>query len=252
MSEGYESTATSAASDTASPEVGSSAQPLDLSAYGDFTVPVKVAGEERHVPLREAVNGYMMQSDYTRKSQEVADLREKATQAEAIWDAIQRDPNGTIRLLADEFGVSVAAAQRMVNDIDPYDDSDPVAPQVSALESKIRTLEQREQRRELDRQLAGLHEKYGEFNDDDLLSFALKEGIQSVDAAYKAMAFENVLREREELTRRQAKEAEAVEAKRSQSFVEGGSARTNIAPVQTEGRAKSIRDAFLRAKQELG
>lgn len=246
MSEGYEGTAEAA---SVRPETGGGAQSLDLTEYGDFTVPVKVAGEERFVPLREAVSGYMMQADYTRKSQEVADLRKKASQAEAIWDAIQRDPNGTIRLLAEEFGVSTAAAQRMVDDMDF--DSDSVAPQVTALESKLRALEQREQRRELDRQLAGLHDRYGDFDDDELLSFAMKEGIQSVDAAYKAMAFEKVAAEREELSRSKAREAEVLESKRSAAFVEGGSTRTNVNAVQAEGRAKSIRDAFLRAKQEL-
>lgn len=226
---------------------GVSGQPLDLNEYGSHLVSVKVNGEERQVPLSEAVNGFMMQSDYTRKSQELAASRKKAAQAEAIWDAIQRDPTNTISLLAEEFGVGVG---RNVSDVDDFDADDRAA--IAPLEAKIRQLEAREQRRELDRQLAGLRDRYGEFDEDALLTFAMKEGIQSVEAAYKAFTFENVMREREELTRRQAKEAEAVEAKRAQSFVEGGSTRANVAAKGDQpGRAKSIRDAFLRAKAEL-
>jgi hypothetical protein len=225
---------------------GVSGQPLDLSQYGDHLVTVKVNGEERQVPLAEAVNGFMMQSDYTRKSQELAESRRKAAQAEAIWDAIQRDPTNTIGLLAEEFGVNFGTRSNDMDDLD--DDGALIAP----LEAKIRQLEQREQRRELDRQLANLRDRYGDFDEDDLLSFAMKEGIQSVEAAYKAMTFEKVMREREELARRQAKESEAVEAKRAASFVEGASTRANVAPKGDQpGRAKSIRDAFLRAKQEL-
>lgn len=256
MSEGFaaESTAPEGAAsitDASAPASDDTAQSLDLSQYGTYKVPVKVGGEEQYVPLAEAINGYQRQADYTRKSQEVAELRKKASQAEAIWDAIQRDPNGTIALLAEEFGVQTGTARSERDDYGYDDDTDTVTPQVSALEAKIRSLELREQRRELDRQLDTLRSKYGEFDSEELLTFAMKEGIQSVEAAYKAMTFEKVMQERQELERKQTAESEAVDRKRAASFIESGSSRVNVAPVATEGRAKSIKDAFLRAKQEL-
>lgn len=51
------------------------------------TVTVKVRGEEKEVPLEEAVRGYQRQEDYTRSKQEVAERRELVEQQnEALRD----------------------------------------------------------------------------------------------------------------------------------------------------------------------
>ena len=54
---------------------------------------VKVDGEERQVSLDELRDGYQSQSDYTRKTQELAAERKRLQQAEAIvsrWSQIRR------------------------------------------------------------------------------------------------------------------------------------------------------------------
>ena len=69
------------------------------------TYAVKVDGEEQEVSLDELRDGYQRQSDYTRKTQELASERKRLQQAEAIVAALESDPAGTLTALGDDFGV---------------------------------------------------------------------------------------------------------------------------------------------------
>jgi len=57
------------------------------------------------VPLAELKNGYLRQSDYTQKTQELAALRKEATDALTLWKALQADPQGTLRRLNSKAGI---------------------------------------------------------------------------------------------------------------------------------------------------
>lgn len=57
------------------------------------------------VPLAELKNGYLRQSDYTQKTQELAELRKDATDALTLWKALQSDPQGTLRRLNSKAGI---------------------------------------------------------------------------------------------------------------------------------------------------
>ena len=59
---------------------------------------VKVDGVEEQVSLDELRDGYQRQSDYTRKTQELASERDRLQQAEAIVNSLEADPAGTLRL----------------------------------------------------------------------------------------------------------------------------------------------------------
>jgi len=50
-------------------------QHLDLEDYGDATIPIIVDGTETKVNLRDAVKGYQLQADYSRKTAALADDR---------------------------------------------------------------------------------------------------------------------------------------------------------------------------------
>ena len=56
---------------------------------------IKVDGEEQEVSLEELRDGYQRQSDYTRKTQELASERRRLQQAEAIVSSLESDPEGT-------------------------------------------------------------------------------------------------------------------------------------------------------------
>ena len=66
---------------------------------------IKVDGVEEQVSLDELRDGYQRQSDYTRKTQELASERGRLQQAEAIVNSLEADPAGTLEALGNAFGV---------------------------------------------------------------------------------------------------------------------------------------------------
>src|SRR5690606_22835815 len=55
--------------------------------------------EGKPVSVSELKNGYLRQSDYTKKTQELAAEKEEVKNAIALWEAMRDDPVGTIRQL---------------------------------------------------------------------------------------------------------------------------------------------------------
>lgn len=72
---------------------------------------VEVPGVEEPVPLRELIDGYLRQSDYTRKTQQLADQRKQYEDAIRLWEALQEDPVGVVRRLGVEAGLMEAGAE---------------------------------------------------------------------------------------------------------------------------------------------
>ena len=94
---------------------------------------VKIDGEEQQVTLEELQKGYQRQSDYTRKTQQVAQERERLQQAEAIVSALESDPEGTLTTLAQTFGISMSSSQ---SDDSGWDDTDPSDKKLAELEGE--------------------------------------------------------------------------------------------------------------------
>ena len=87
---------------------------------------VTIDGADAQVSLDELRNGYQRQSDYTRKTQELASERERLAQGEAIVQALEADPQGAISALAGAFGVSGGNQDTMTtHDEVDYEDLDP-------------------------------------------------------------------------------------------------------------------------------
>jgi hypothetical protein len=72
--------------------------------------------------IAELEQGDLRRKDYTKKTQELAEEREAHKQAIALWDAIQEDPQGTIRQLYQKLGsaqpVTKAAVKSDQTDIE--------------------------------------------------------------------------------------------------------------------------------------
>lgn len=100
-----------AESDEAESEAGEAPPPSitdDMDALWATEVDVVLGDGPRRVKLSELRDGYMMQADYTRKTQALADAR-KAFEADSaaakeLWDKFQADPKGVARWLAQEAG----------------------------------------------------------------------------------------------------------------------------------------------------
>jgi len=228
------------------------AQPeyIDIDGFADKYVKIVVDGEELEVPLKEAVSGYQRQSDYTRKTQQLAEERKNVQFAQAIQQALDNDPSATIELLKSHYGLEQT---------DSYDEddlfADPMEKQYRQLESRLRSFEEQQAFNELERNISGLQQKYGEdFDANEVVAQALALGTTNLEAVYKQIAFDRLYSkdraQREVQQRKAQQEQKVVQAKRTSGIVAGGSSSqsssADTAPIN------SLRDAFSVAKRQLG
>lgn len=71
----------------------------------------EIPGVDTPVPFQELRDGYLRQADYTRKTQAVADQRKSNERAVQLYDAIQADPMGVARQIAEEVGLIQPGSQ---------------------------------------------------------------------------------------------------------------------------------------------
>ena len=216
------------------------------------TYAVKVDGENQEVSLEELRDGYQRQSDYTRKTQELASERKRLQQAEAIVSSLETDPNGTLTALADAFGVQMGSSPRQNNndDYDSWDDvqPDPTEQRITQLETQLAQQARLHRKQQVEKQVEGLREQYGEFDSQELYQHALTHKIGNLEAALTHMRYGDVAEKASKLE----KEQERTDAKRDASVVEPtGSKQTGVVKDSASAKPNSIRQAFEDAKREL-
>ena len=205
---------------------------------------VKIDGEEQQVSLEELQNGYQRQADYTRKTQEIAAERERLLQAEAIVSALEKDPVGTLDTLARSFNVN----NPVTNQIDDSEyEQDPTERKLAELENKIAAQEQVQRVKKIEREVTTLQEKYGEFDRQELLNHALKNGIPNLEAAYTHMKFNEVKTTADKLSQEQ----EITNKKREAAVVTPGGSTQSGTESEPTPEVSSLRDAFALAKKQL-
>ena len=135
---------------------------------------IKVDGVEEQVSLDELRDGYQRQSDYTRKTQELASERRRLEQAEAIVSSLESDPEGTLIALGDAFGVeqmnrTPAPVQRAESFEDSWEQpeerqSDATTERISQLEARLAVQDRLHRRQEVEKQVETLQTEYGTFD----------------------------------------------------------------------------------------
>lgn len=236
---------------TSAPAEAPSYDYIDTDSFADKYVKLKVDGEELDVPLREALSGYQRQADYTRKTQELASQRESLQHAATLAQALERDPMGTLDVLARHYGANFANQQVPAEP----EFSDPLERQVWEMNQKIQSFEQAQAQQELEREVSRLQQQYPDFDPVSVITTALNSGTDNLEAVYKQLAFDKLMNEVQ--TYRQAqqivadRENQIVDAKRNAAFVAGG-ASANGAGVEPVGRITSVRDAWAAAKRQNG
>ena len=210
---------------------------------------VKVDGEEREVSLNELRDGYQRQSDYTRKTQDLAAERKRLQQAEAIVAALESDPAGTLTALGDAFGVQgQPAAQPDSYESGWEEPEDPTSQRIALLEGRLEAQDRVQRQQQLEKQVEGLRGQYGDFDSNELYQHALRHKIGNLEAALTHMRYGDVAERANKLE----KEQERTEAKRDASVVEPSGSKQAGSSTPTASRAPaSIREAFEAAKQEL-
>ena len=205
---------------------------------------VKVDGVDQEVSLEELRDGYQRQSDYTRKTQELASERRRLQQAEAIVQSLESDPDGTIKALSEAFGVTPEEAQQ---EYDSWETSDNSDKKIKELEARIDGYDRLHKKQALTQQVDNLKDKYGDFDESELFQHALKNKIGNLEAALTHLRYGEVADKANKLE----KEQERTEAKRDASVIEPtGSKQTGSSQKAVE-QPSSIRQAFEDAKREL-
>lgn len=200
------------------------------------------------ITLDEAKNGYLRQSDYTKKTQELAEMRQRLADAEAITEALRKDPTGTLKALGDAFGVGL---DPIVGD--PFEDLDPDERRIAVLEQKIAAQEQAATQIAIENELNAIKSEYGDFDEQTLFAHAIKGGFPNLRAAYADLNFGSLQSQLAELNAKKQEQEKRLAAKRNAaSTVHSGSTRSNTtAPAQNKGYG-SLREAYLAAKKSLG
>lgn len=197
------------------------------------------------ITLDEARNGYLRQSDYTRKTQELAMERARLAEAEALVAALQNDPSATLTALQEAFSVE--------SNSDPYAELDPDQARIAALEAKVEAQERAATQAAIEAELDVLHEQFGEFDDSILFAHAIKGGFPNLKAAYADMNFGTLQAQLEQLSKKQQEEEQRIAAKRqAANTVHNGASRAGATAPAGQEKFDSLRDAFLAAKKSLG
>jgi hypothetical protein len=216
-------------------------EPVD----GSYTI--KVDGVEEQVSLKELRDGYQRQSDYTRKTQELASERQRLEQAEAIVSSLESNPEQTLKALGDAFGIS-SSSDTDDETLDSVWESDSAtSKRITELEGRVKGYDQLHKRQALEKQVFALKEKYGAFDEKELFQHALRNKIGNLEAAITHMRYGAIASKAEKLEQEQSR----LEAKRDASVVEPSGSKQAGSSRKTTLEPTSIREAFENAKREL-
>jgi len=220
---------------------------LDVADLGEKFVKVQVDGEEVVVPVAEALAGYQRQADYTRKTQEISEQRKQLQFAATLQDALQKDPESTLRLLNQQFGKSQPTAKPEEEEYLTEEEK-----QVRVLSQRLNALEQERAMDALVKTIDTLQEKYGdEFNADEVVFRANQLGTTDLEAVFKALAFDKVYADKSKANQKLAEEQARLDAKRQAAVVSGGtSAKSGSAPKSAP--PKTVYEAYELAKRQIG
>lgn len=226
----------------AAADLETQAEQLDLSQFDNHVVKITVDGKDEYVPVKELPNMAMRHADYTRKTQEIAEMRKRLQPAEALAVALERDPEGTLKALNEAYGLDVGNDNSAA-----WDDLDPQEQRLMRLEQELQAQRARDARNAIDSEFKSLEQAYGEFDRSEVANFALKNNL-TVSDAYRVMHFDNLRAEHERL----AKEQQVLAQKRSGTLpsASGGAQKAAVGPA-SKGKMMSLRDSYLAALKQV-
>lgn len=206
-------------------------EPVETEDNGKVTL-----SDGSEVGLDELERGYLRQSDYTRKTQDLSRQRDELSQATQLLQALESDPRGTLEALQRQLGTS---------DLEDFDDLDPVEIELRDHRQFIEEQRASVVQQEVEAELSALADQYGEFDWNAVLEFAVDREIPDLEAA---LLLHQKQQERESV--RQSGNQKALAAKRGAPPVARGSRAQG--QVSDSTPILSVMDAWSAAKRELG
>jgi hypothetical protein len=173
-------------------ELDATDEAFDFDSIKEKPVKVTVNGETFEVPLSELRNGYMRQSDYTRKTQQVAADMQVIQWARELQEGFRADPQAAIEYLASQFGVKTGSQpdpwQALVDE-DPT--LEPLVTTIRQQEQSLNELRRNAQHSDQERmnaqvqsELNDMKSKYSDFDPQQVLPIAIENGL-NMEKAYK-------------------------------------------------------------------
>lgn len=223
---------------------------LNVAEYSNHRVPVKLDGEELQIPLSEAIAGYQRQADYTRKTQELSQQREKFEFASTLQAALENNPAATLSLLSQHYG----STEPVVEAVDESSFS-PEERKIRELDKRVASFEEFQSQQKIEKEISGLQTKYSDFDVNSVVQSALRMNTTDLEGVYKQLAFDKIVAQSklELAAKERLKNTDngVLEAKRAASVVSGGSSATSTTSDKT-APITSISDAWAAAKRQLG
>jgi hypothetical protein len=212
---------------------------------------VRVDGQEVSVPLREAIDGYSRQADYTRKTQELAEHQRRAQFGMTLQQALEANPAETLRILQAQY-LQEQAEQTAPTPPEWTDDPDDKRWQ--EYDARLQRFEQQQADNDLRTAVGVLQQRYGDdFNPQEVVQVAFQQGRMDLEAVYKEMAFDRYWQGQQAANQtKTAEEAARVDAKsQAANTVHAGNGSANTAPPPTTS-FPTIEEAFADAKRQHG
>jgi hypothetical protein len=215
---------------------------------------IKVDGEERQVSLEDALKGYMRQADYTRKTQEIAAERDAAAKFKALEQAAQSNPEVALALFRQQLGLP--------EDTQALEDLDPIERELHELKASftqmMRTQQEAAAEQAVTAELASIKQTYQipdtswtDDAQDELLLFAVENGISNLDVAYRAMNFAAIKAAEDKQAQADTSRQEKVAAKRKAPRVATGTKRSTNSQSKGASSDLSIEEALAETLREL-
>lgn len=251
-------------------EVVEPTEPARVVPFDEFSDAMFDLGDGTLIPASELRGGGLRQADYTKKTQEAAEIRKQAESALAMVESLRANPRGTLNWLASELGVSLQEAQAIQQAAtqpqeDNWWDDEPSGP--SPLDQRLAAIEQRmlqeDVKREVDSTFSRLKAKYGDdFNEQEVARAATEREIYDprfYEMVFRDLQYEKIMAGRQaatqEMANRAAQEAAARRAAAAQAAsatgASGGSAATAPAAPPAPARQLTTREAAELAWQQL-
>ena len=214
----------SGATEVQTEEVKDSSQPdtVHIEGFGDYTLD----------ELKEFKNGYLRQSDYTRKTQELARQREEANEALEVYEYLRNNPHLVNALMQMDNGQVNPVVQK-------------ATPENAMMQQILHT----QKAMEIEMRLNELKSKYGNDIDEVALFQKAKQlKTEDLEFVYKALQYDNLV----------AQQASAVQAAATQMQAEIDANKSAVSTIVGTNQGaitrpqKSLTDAEKRVAAQMG
>lgn len=182
--------------------------------------------------IKEWKNGYMRQSDYTRKTQEIAKLRQEQKEANELYTYLKNNPQIAQAISNGDY--SMIQNNPAFKSMNPYD-------------SRIDDLNMKLAGFELDHMINNLKSKYTDFDEVEVLTEADRLGVSDLEFVYNALQGKKLPTLREQIQKEIEKNI--TERIRQNGIDTGSIITTNDAVAQT---SHGLTDAEVMIAKKMG